>query len=121
MVGILRFIVKALFTLIVVVFLVAAASFAVTNREPVAIHFLPFFDEVMLPLGTTVLAALGIGLVVGTALMSLSRLRLRRRARSSERRLAALERTSGHGTGARMPATGPTLSSSFPPPAARDN
>lgn len=121
MIGFLRFIVKALFTIIVVVFLVAAATFAVTNREPVAINFMPFFDELMLPLGTTVLAALGIGLIVGTALMSLSRLRLRRRARSSERRLAALERTSDTGGHNPVPAPRRTLSPSHPPPTASDN
>ena len=111
MIGILRFIVKALFTTIVVVFQVAAATFAVTNREPVAVNFVPFFDNVMLPLGTTVLVALGIGLVVGTALMSLSRLRLHRRARSSERRLAALERTPDRGGDTQLPATRKSLSS----------
>lgn len=121
MIGFLRFIVKALFTTIVVVFLVAAATFAVTNREPVAVNFMPFIDEVMLPLGTTVLVALGIGLIVGTALMSLSRLRLHRRARSSERRLATLERTSDQGASTRAPAMPRTLSSPHPPPPAGDN
>ena len=121
MIGVLRFIVKALFTMIVVIFLVMAATFAVTNREPVAVNFLPFFDDVMLPLGTTVLAALGIGLIVGTALMSLSRLRLHRRARSSERRLAALERNTGVGGNAGTTAPGKSLSSPAPPPALKDN
>ena len=38
------------------------------------------------------LVALAVGLIAGTALMSLSRLRLHRRARSIERRLAAMEK-----------------------------
>ena len=116
MIGFLRFIVKALFTIIVVVFLVAAATFAVTNRAPIAVNFTPFFDNVMLPLGTTVLVALGIGLIVGTALMSLSRLRLHRRARNSERRLAALERMSDNSGHNQLPVTRRTLSSPSTPP-----
>jgi uncharacterized membrane protein YciS (DUF1049 family) len=120
MIGFLRFVVKVLFTVIVVVFLIAAATFAVTNRELVAVNFTPFFDNVMLPLGTTVLMALGIGLIVGSALMSLSRLRLRLRARSSERRLAALERESDHGGDTRLPATRTSLTSPHSPPAPGD-
>ena len=121
MIGFFRFVVKVLFTVIVVIFLAAAATFAVTNREPVAVSFLPFFDDVMLPLGTMVLAGLGIGLIVGTALMSLSRLRLHRRARSSERRLAALERSAGAQGMERTTVTGKSLSSPTPPPALSDN
>ena len=55
MIGFLRFIVKVVFTAIVVVFLAAAASFAVANREPVTFSFWPLPYETLLPLGTTVL------------------------------------------------------------------
>jgi uncharacterized integral membrane protein len=110
MVGFLRFIVKVLFTTIVVVFLAAAASFAVANRQPVTFSFWPLPYETLLPLGTTVLVALGIGLIVGTALMSLSRLRLLRRARISERRLAALEKENLKAATTHLPATHRSLS-----------
>lgn len=119
--GFLRFIVKALFTTIVVVFLVAAASFAVANREPVTFSFWPLPYETLLPLGTTVLAALGLGLIVGTALMSLSRLRLHRRARTSERRLAAMERETRDVGQTQVPATGRSLSSPNQPTVTSDN
>lgn len=121
MIGFLRFIVKLLFTTIVVVFLAAAASFAVANREPVTFSFWPLPYETLLPLGTTVLVALGIGLIVGTALMSLSRLRLHRRARSSERRLAAIEKESRNAAGAGLPTTRRTLSERQPPVATSDS
>lgn len=121
MIGFLRFVVKVVFTTIVVVFLAAAASFAVANREPVTFSFWPFPYETLLPLGTTVLAALGVGLIVGTALMSLARLRLHRRARSSERRLAAIEKETRNSVSSQPPVTGKSLSVPQPPRAVSDN
>jgi len=90
---IIRYFLKGLAIAIAALVIAAAASFAVSNRTPVAISLWPLPFESTLPLGTTVLAALAIGLVVGTALMSLSRLRLYFRARRNERRAETAERT----------------------------
>jgi uncharacterized integral membrane protein len=87
-----RFIVKALMIAAAALAIAAAASFAVSNRTPVAVSLWPLPFEASLPLGTTLLSALAVGIVLGTALMSLSRLRLWFRARRNERKAAVLER-----------------------------
>ena len=88
---IVRFIGKFLAVSFAILVIVAAATFAVANRDWVTVNFWPF-DPINVPLGATVLVALGLGLIAGAALMSLSRMRARWRARRSERRAAALEK-----------------------------
>jgi uncharacterized integral membrane protein len=94
-VKIIRFIGKFLAVGFAILMIAAAATFAVANRDWVTVNFWPF-DPVSVPLGATVLVALGLGLIAGTALMSLSRLRARWRARRSERRATALEKAAAN-------------------------
>jgi len=83
---------KFIASLILLVVVMAVVTFAVSNRTVVTFNFWPLPVEVSLQLGATVLIALALGLIVGTALMSLSRLNSRRQARRSERRAASLEK-----------------------------
>jgi uncharacterized integral membrane protein len=101
-----RFILKGVAIAVAALVIAAAASFAVSNRMPVAISLWPLPFEASLPLGTTLLATLAVGIVLGTALMSLSRLRLYLRARRNERKAAALERAAARrATAEREPRT----------------
>jgi uncharacterized integral membrane protein len=108
-VRIIRFVGKFLGVSLALLVIVAAATFAVANRSWVTVNLWPF-DPLPVPLGATVLGAFGLGLIAGAALMSLSRLRARWRARRSERRAAALEKAAARKDAeARTPSAGGAL------------
>lgn len=88
----LRHLRKLIGSLILLAVIVAAVTFAVTNRDIVTFSLWPLPIEPSLQLGATVLAAIALGLIVGTGLMSLSRMKSRQQARSSQRRVASLEK-----------------------------
>ena len=67
-------------------------AFAVANRQPVGLELWPLPWSLDIPLYLAVLAALGIGVVVGAAAAGLSILRTRRRAGTHRRRADSLAR-----------------------------
>lgn len=71
---------------------IVVVMFALANREPVALSLWPLAETVTLPIYMAVLGALVAGLVAGSAISWLPKHRLRRNARSAERRAASLER-----------------------------
>jgi len=89
---ILRYLRKFVGSLILLVLVMAAVTFAVSNRTVVTFSLWPLPVEASFQLGATVLAAIALGLLAGTGLMAVSRLKSRRQARSSERRVASLEK-----------------------------
>ena len=68
-----------------------AAVFAVANRTGTKVDFypLPFTGE--LPLYIIILGAIGIGLIIGVSLSSVSRFRLRLESKKHRKRAEALE------------------------------
>ena len=88
----LRHLRKLIGSLILLAVIVVAVTFAVTNRDVVTFSLWPLPIKPSLQLGATVLAAIALGLIVGTGLMSLSRMKSRHQARSSQRRVASLEK-----------------------------
>ncbi len=71
---------------------IVIVTFALANRDPVTLSLWPFAEDVTLPIYMAVLGALVVGLVAGGAISWLPKHRLRRHARSAERRAASLER-----------------------------
>jgi uncharacterized integral membrane protein len=71
---------------------VAAAVFAVSNREPVAVALWPLPAELDAPLYLVVLLALAAGFLFGELVAWINASRTRRLARERMRRIAALER-----------------------------
>ena len=71
---------------------IVVVTFALANRGPVTLSLWPFAEDVTLPIYMAVLGALVLGLVAGGAVSWLPKYRLRRHARSAERRAASLER-----------------------------
>jgi uncharacterized membrane protein YciS (DUF1049 family) len=88
----LRYLKKFIGSLILLALIVAAVTFAVSNRSVVTFSLWPLPIEPSMQLGATVLAAFAIGLIAGTGIMAVSRMKSRRQARSSERRVASLEK-----------------------------
>ncbi len=88
----LRYLKKFIGSLILLALVVAAVTFAVSNRTVVTFSLWPLPIEASWQLGATVLAALALGLIAGTGLMAVSRMKFHRQARSSERRVASLEK-----------------------------
>ena len=88
---ILRYLRKFIGSLILLALVVVAVTFAVSNRTVVTFDLWPL-ENASLQLGATVLAAFALGLIAGTGLMTASRFNSRRLARSSERRVASLEK-----------------------------
>ena len=89
---ILRYLSKFIGSLILLTLVVGAVTFAVSNRTVVTVSFWPLPIEASLQLGATVLATLALGLLAGTGLMALSRMKFYRQARKSQRRVASLEK-----------------------------
>ena len=78
---------------IILLSLIAVACiFAVANRKLTEFSIWPLPIELSLPLGAAILAAFAIGLIVGLGFMSISRLRLRYRTLSNERRTNSIEK-----------------------------
>jgi len=102
--NLLRYLSKFIGSVLLLVLVVLAVVFAVSNRTSVTISLWPLPIETSLQLGATVLVALALGIIVGTALMSLSRLKLRYQAKSSQRRVASLEKFA-RGASTTLPAT----------------
>ena len=94
----LRHLIKFIGSLILLVLVAAAVTFAVANRTLVTVSLWPLPIDVSLPLGATILAALALGVLAGTGLMGLSRYKFRRQARSNERRAATLEKVARDAT-----------------------
>lgn len=94
----LRHLIKFFGSLILLILIAAAVTFAVSNRALVTVSLWPLPFEVPLPLGPTILAAFAIGILAGTGLMGWSRYRFRRRARSNERRADTLEKVARDAT-----------------------
>jgi uncharacterized integral membrane protein len=82
----------ALGYLVVAVLAAAVAVFALQNSAPTSVRFLMWTLE-GLPLAAVALASLGIGLVVAGLPLWIRSWRSRSRARSSEARVAMLEKT----------------------------
>ena len=87
----LRYLKKFIGSLILLAVIVAAVTFAVSNRAVITFSLWPLDIEPSMQLGATVLAAFALGLIAGTGLMAWSRMNVRRQARSSQRRVASLE------------------------------
>ncbi len=83
---------KLLFWVIAAPLVIIAASFAVSNRQTVAVEIwpLPFMWDA--PVYVIVLGSLGVGIVVGGAVTGLGAVGARLRARNASRRIASLER-----------------------------
>jgi uncharacterized membrane protein YciS (DUF1049 family) len=90
----LRYLKKFIGSLILLVLVVAAVTFAVSNRAVITVSLWPLDMEPSVQLGAAVLAAFALGLIAGTAVMAASRFKLRYQARSSQRRVASLEKIS---------------------------
>ena len=100
----LRYFKKFIGSLILLVLVVAAVTFAVSNRAVVTLNLWPLEDiKPAVQLGATVLAAFAIGLIAGTGIMAASRLKIRHQARSSQRRVASLEKIA-HDASTTLPA-----------------
>ena len=83
---------KALFWIVAVPLALAAALFAVANRETVAIELWPFAGRVDLPLFAALAVAFYAGFLLGALVAWLSGGKTRSRARAASRRAQALER-----------------------------
>lgn len=99
----LRYLRKFIGSLILLILVVAAVTFAVSNRAMVTVNLWPLEIEPSMQLGATVLAAFAIGLIAGTGIMAASRLKIRHQARSSQRRVASLEKIA-HDASTTLPA-----------------
>ena len=84
---------KFISRLILGVIAIVVVTFALANRDPVTLSLWPFAEKLPpLPKFLPVLGALVVGLIAGAAVSWLPKYRLRRHARSAERRAASLER-----------------------------
>ncbi len=84
---------KFISRLVLGVIAIVVVTFALVNRHDVIVRLWPFAEDRELPLYIAVLGALVVGLVAGGTISWLPKHRLRRHARSAERRAASLERT----------------------------
>ncbi|MBO37940.1 MAG: hypothetical protein CMM75_02020 [Rhodospirillaceae bacterium] len=71
-----------------------AAIFAIANRTETNVDFYPFPFTAEIPLYVIILGAISIGLIIGVALSSISRFRLRLEAEKHRKRAEALEMVS---------------------------
>ena len=72
----LRYLKKFIGSLVLLILVVAAVTFAVSNRAMVTVNLWPLEIEPSMQLGATVLAAFAIGLIAGTGIMAASRLKI---------------------------------------------
>lgn len=112
--NLLRYLSKFIGSVLLLILVVIAVVFAVSNRTAVTISLWPLPIETSLQLGATVLVALALGIIVGTALMSLSRFKFRHQAKTSQRRVATLEKKAHDASG-----TLPAVTNSTPRKAPR--
>ena len=82
---------KILFWVFVLVVALVLALFAVSNRDAVSLGFWPVPFLVEIPLYVAVLAALGVGFLIGEFAAWIGGRRWRREARRRARRIASLE------------------------------
>jgi uncharacterized integral membrane protein len=82
---------KLLFWIVGVPLVLAAAFFAVDNREAVSVSFWPFADPLQVPLFVAIITPLYVGVVLGAIVAWVSGRGARSRARSEARRAAAIE------------------------------
>ena len=82
---------KLLFWIVGLPLVLAAAFFAVDNRETVAVSFWPFAEPLQIPLFVAIITPLYVGVVLGAVVAWVSGRRTRSRARSEARHAAALE------------------------------
>jgi uncharacterized integral membrane protein len=101
--------VKLIGRLVLGLIAIVIVTFALANRDPVTLSLWPFAEDVTLPIYMAVLGALVVGLVAGGAISWLPKHRLRRHARSAERRAVSLERA--------VAAPGPPAPAAALPPA----
>lgn len=78
-----------IFLAIVIVLLV---TFAIANRQVVIVNLWPLPFTLSVPLFIAILGAFAVGLLVGVALIAISRQRQRMKAHSAERRAERAER-----------------------------
>jgi uncharacterized integral membrane protein len=100
---------------------IVVVVFAVANRDRVAINLWPLPFDILVPLYVAVLGALGVGVLVGGAVVWFGVLKWRRRARAGERRNAKLERELAAARPSASPAAsgaGGAAPTALPPPAA---
>lgn len=77
--------------LIAVPFLIVLVIFVLSNRDPVTVGFWPTDVRWDIPLSVALLIAAAVALVVGAAIVWISELRQRRRARHAEAAVRRLE------------------------------
>ena len=108
---------KIVFWIFSVVIVIFTIDFVMTNGQPVTFGswLLPWQAEI--PAGLAVLCALSLGLVVGGFLTWSTAGRARRRARSAERRVEALERELGSLARRAESAEREAIGIALPPPA----
>jgi len=83
---------RILFWVLVVLVAVVLASFAVSNREPVALGLWPLPWLLQAPVYLAAFGALLIGIAIGALAVWFAGARRRRELRGQRRRIAALER-----------------------------
>jgi putative membrane protein len=89
-----RSLIRIVLWLSAVLCVIALATFAIANRTIVTVDLWPLPFTATVPLFSCILGAFAIGLLFGTSFTTLSRQRLKIRARSSERRAERAERAS---------------------------
>ncbi len=104
---------KLIGKLILGVIAVGVVVFALANRGAVTLSLWPFPLDMTVPIYIAVLGAMVIGLIIGGAMSWLPRHRLRRHARTAERRAASLERQAA--TTATAAPTGQAAGAALPP------
>jgi uncharacterized integral membrane protein len=82
-----RFVIQLFLAMIICI----AAFFSVANRTGTKVDFSPLPFTAELPLYIVILGAIGIGLIIGASLSSLSRFRLRLESRKHRKRAEAAE------------------------------
>ncbi len=83
---------KALRWIVGFAFAVLAISFAVTNRHTVSVHWSPFHNALEWPLYLVVLTLMGLGFLLGGAVVWINTIPVRRFGRQMKKRVQALEK-----------------------------
>jgi putative membrane protein len=103
---------RTLYRFVLALVIIAAATFAIANREMVTVNLWPLPFTLNVPLFVAILGAFGVGLIIGSALMGWTRQRLRVRAYVAERKADRLERSAAEKRAAANEDTPPSLPSS---------
>ena len=108
---------RILFWIVILPLVAVVVVFALFNRDPITLDFWPYPLLLQVPVYLTVLGAVFVGFLLGSAVTWVSQGRWRKRARDRARRIAHLEREiSGLGAGPATPGPKPPA----PPQGARE-